>query len=83
MATFLIEKKLIGNLNWRERLTLQQHLAGCYGCRLFEDQSIIINQLLAFKRQVMKTTVLDESFKNKIQGEIMTALNRKKTNHAN
>lgn len=73
-ATFLIEKKQIGNISVREKLELRIHLVGCSGCRNFEQQSILINKLvyaLFHKPQVTMDIKLDEVFKTKIQDQIV------------
>jgi len=40
-ATFLIEKKQGAELTGREKLELKIHLAGCYICRVYEQQSLL------------------------------------------
>ena len=45
-ATFLIEKEQTGNLNKRELLVLNNHLSACSGCRIFAEQSKMINKAL-------------------------------------
>ncbi|GAA3977518.1 zf-HC2 domain-containing protein [Mucilaginibacter dorajii] len=76
-ATFLIEKKQIGNLSMREKLELKIHLAGCSVCRIFVYQNIVINKLvynLFNEPQVTKGFKLDDDFKKKMQVQIMEKL---------
>ena len=65
-ATFLIEKKQIGNISMRENLELKIHLACCSTCRIFEQQSILINKLvqdLFHEPQVTTDIELDDDLK--------------------
>lgn len=77
-ATFLIEKKQITPLNMRESLELKIHLAGCSICRIFQQQSILINKMVhqlftASKHQELK---LDDDFKKKLQERIDKEINK-------
>ena len=45
-ATFLIEKKMIDKLTFREKIELRIHLAGCSVCRLYQQQSEMINEMV-------------------------------------
>ncbi len=45
-ATLLIEKKQSVSLSLREQLELRIHLAGCSICRTYEQQSLLINQMM-------------------------------------
>ncbi len=73
MATFLIEKKQIGNIGMREELDLQLHLAACSMCRLFQEQSKLINQLV---QGLTQSPRLDELFKAQMHGLIMSELKK-------
>jgi hypothetical protein len=78
-ATFLIERKQIGNISMREKLELKIHLAGCFACRIFEQQSIAINKrvhALFHEPQVTKGIKLDDDFKKKMQDQIMEKLEK-------
>lgn len=77
-ATYLIDKKLIGNITFRESLELRIHLAGCSFCRLYKGQSKKINEMI---RQVLKMDneeeiKLDEGFKDALQVQIEDHLNK-------
>ncbi|EHQ24454.1 zf-HC2 domain-containing protein [Mucilaginibacter paludis] len=81
-ATWLIEKKQIGGITIREKLELKVHLAGCSECRMFEQQSIVINKLvrdLFHELQITKGIKLDGDFKKKMHDQIMTISNYGKT----
>jgi hypothetical protein len=69
-ATLLIEKKQSIQLTGREKMELQLHLAGCYICRVYEEQSILINSMMRdiFKRPT--EVKLDDEFKGKLQDRI-------------
>jgi len=45
-ATFLIEKKQSDKITLKEQLELKYHLVGCTVCRLFEQQSELINSVV-------------------------------------
>jgi hypothetical protein len=51
-ATYLIEKKQGAELSDREKLELKIHLAGCYICRVYEQQSLLISDMV---RNLLKT----------------------------
>ena len=51
-ATLLIEKQQEIELTVREKMELQFHLTGCYICRVYEQQSILINRMI---RQLFNT----------------------------
>ncbi|GAA3936592.1 hypothetical protein GO495_13840 [Chitinophaga oryziterrae] len=68
-ATFLIEKKQIGTITLREKIELKIHLAGCVICRIFQQQSILINRTVKelFQHRQMK---LEDDFKKQLQQRI-------------
>ena len=70
-ATFLIEKKQGEELTTRETMELNLHLAGCYICRVYGQQSIMISamvsNLLKGKPEGIK---LDSSFKDSLKKNI-------------
>ena len=75
----LIEKKQAGSLTVREKLELKVHLAGCSGCRMFEQQSILIDKLvgdLFHEPQVTGGIELEEDLKKKMQAQIMEKLEK-------
>ena len=76
-ATFLIEKKQLETLTLREKLELKIHLAGCSICRTFQQQSIMINQMVKdmFSSSQPQEIKLDETFKNELQERIKEKLN--------
>ncbi len=76
-ATFLIEKKQIGKISMREKLELMIHLAGCSACRIYKQQSILINKLvhdLFHESQVNNDIKLADDRKKKMQDQIMEKL---------
>lgn len=68
-ATFLIEKKQTGTITLREKIELKIHLAGCVICRIFQQQSILINRTVKelFQHRQMK---LEDDFKEQLQRRI-------------
>ncbi len=63
-ATFLIEKKNNGRISVKEELELKYHLAGCSVCRIFQQQSRLIDQM--FKAHLFNDVIqikLDNNFK--------------------
>lgn len=73
-ATFLIEKQQISNITLREKLELKIHLAGCVVCQIFQQQSILINQMV--RNHLHKEIKLDEGFKKELQDRIEDELNK-------
>jgi hypothetical protein len=77
-ATFLIEKKQIAGLTIREKIRLKIHLAGCSVCRVFQQQSIIINRAVKILfHSSHKDAKLDEYFKKDLQDRIEEQLGKK------
>ena len=77
-ATFLIEKRLISKLSFREHIELRIHLAGCSVCTLFNKQSKMINQMV---KQLLDDTSpndikLDERYKKQLHDRIEDELNK-------
>lgn len=76
-ATLLIEKKQEIELTAREKMELNIHLAGCYICRVYEQQSILINNMM---RQMFKAqegeVKLDNGFKEQLKKKIATKLEK-------
>ena len=77
-ATFLIEKRLISKLSFREHIELRIHLAGCSVCTLFNKQSRMINQMV---KQLLDDTSpneikLDERYKKQLHDRIEDELNK-------
>jgi hypothetical protein len=77
-ATYLIEKKQTASINLREKIELKIHLAGCSVCRIFEQQSLVINQLVKDLINPAKTTEikLDDEFKQELQEKIEEELKK-------
>jgi len=77
-ATFLIEKKQITKLTFREKIELRIHLAGCSFCRIFERQSILINRLAhqLFSNSQDAERKLDENVKKELQNRIEKELKK-------
>jgi ATP-dependent Clp protease adapter protein ClpS len=73
-ATFLIEKKIAGKITAAETLQLHVHLAGCSICKLYRQQSILINQVfVGFNNEDFK---LDEAFKKTLKENIEKEINK-------
>jgi len=64
-ATFLIEKKNLNGISIREQMELKLHLAGCTVCRLFQQQSLLIDRVIKghFLGKDMEEPKLGEQFK--------------------
>ncbi|ARS42974.1 hypothetical protein CA265_12595 [Sphingobacteriaceae bacterium GW460-11-11-14-LB5] len=73
-ATFLTEKKIAGKITVAETLQLHVHLAGCSVCRIYQQQSMLINQaFVSFKNNDFK---LDEAFKKNLTEKIEKEINK-------
>ena len=77
-ATFLIEKKSIERLSFREVIELRIHLYGCSFCRLFSKQSRVINDMVQelFRSSMQSNIRLDDAFKKELQDRIEEELNK-------
>lgn len=74
-ATFLIEKKEIAGLTLRERMELKIHLAGCVVCRVFQEQSVMINKMV--REMLDQSPVkLSDRYKQALQERINEEMNR-------
>ena len=70
-ATFLIEKKHIAGISLREQFELRYHLAGCSVCRLFQQQSQLIDRIVKNNYLSLRETLtLSDDFKEKIAKKI-------------
>ncbi|RAJ37161.1 hypothetical protein [Pedobacter cryoconitis] len=71
-ATFLIEKKQLTALTFKERVELRIHLTGCSFCRLFQKQSIGINKMIyaLFHSAADRELKLDDDYKKQLQKRI-------------
>lgn len=71
-ATFLIEKKQLSSLTLREKWELRIHLAGCSICRIFEQQSKMINAMVhgLFHSSKQSMTRLDDEYREQLQHRI-------------
>ena len=70
-ATFLIEKKHIAGISLLEQFELRYHLAGCSVCRLFQEQSQLIDRMV--KSHFLghsETLTLGDDFKEKMTKKI-------------
>ncbi|WP_454804477.1 zf-HC2 domain-containing protein [Mucilaginibacter phyllosphaerae] len=76
-ATFLIEKRMLGSLTFRERIELRIHLTGCDVCTLYVKQSQKINEMIKqlLKEPANNNVVLDDEFKEAMQQKIQHKLN--------
>lgn len=76
-ATFLIEKKQLTALTFKERVELRIHLTGCSFCRRFQKQSIGINKMVyeLFHSAADREIRLDDDYKKKLQERIEEKLN--------
>lgn len=76
-ATYLIEKRQMGTITFREAFELRVHLIGCQFCRIYKKQSRMINEMvLALFRDSKQSGKLDEAFKRNLQERIEEELNR-------
>jgi len=77
-ATFLIEKKSIKKLTFREAMELRIHLFGCSFCRLYKKQSRVINEMVQelFRSSVQSNIRLNEDFKKELHDRIEEELNK-------
>ena len=79
-ATFLIEKKMVDRITFREHIELRIHLMGCSVCGLYSKQSRIINDMV---QQLWQSSMpdqirLDDNFKKELQERIEEELGKNK-----
>lgn len=77
-ATFLIEKRMLKKLSFKESVELRIHLVGCDMCKLYVVQSQKINEMI---KQILQpgsgnNIQLDDRFKNAMQVQINEQLNK-------
>jgi hypothetical protein len=77
-ATYLIEKKSVDKISFREAIELRIHLFGCGFCRLFSKQSHVINEMVKelFRSSEEPANRLDDDFKKELQERIEEELNK-------
>ena len=74
-ATLLIERQHLARLTVKEAIELNLHLAGCSVCRIFQQQSVVINKMI--KELVDPKSIrtgLDSDFKKSLQDRINNKL---------
>jgi len=78
-ATFLIEKKQSEALTAREQMELRLHLAGCYICRVYEQQSLMISEMVRnlFKTGKPPEIRLDDQYKEQLKQRIEKEMDKK------
>lgn len=71
-ATFLIEKKSLTTISVREQMELKIHLAACSVCKLYQQQSGFINQMVKkhFVKEPTQVGSLDHHFKEDLANKI-------------
>ena len=71
-ATYLIEKKQFGGISLKERLQLKYHLTGCSACRIYQQQSIYISEVVQrnYAQFSFSTSSLTHVFKEDLQAQI-------------
>ena len=77
-ATLLIEKKQLAKLTLREKMELNIHLTGCSVCKLFQQQSLLINRQIKrlLQSSMLEKRSLDEKYKKELQEKIEKKLTR-------
>jgi hypothetical protein len=77
-ATFLIEKRSVGSITFREAFELRIHLLGCSFCRIYKKQSRVINEMVQelFRSSMQNNVKLDDNFKRELQDRIEEELNK-------
>ncbi len=77
-ATFLIDKKKAEGINVIQQIELYIHLKGCSLCRLYDNQSHIINDLMRqFKQNDLPGELrLNEEFKKTLGESIARQLKK-------
>ena len=77
-ATYLIEKRSMGRLSFREVIELRIHLYGCSFCRLYNKQSARINEMVKelFRSSMQPNSKLNDEFKKELQSRIEKELNK-------
>ncbi|MBB5438104.1 hypothetical protein HDC92_001779 [Pedobacter sp. AK017] len=77
-ATYLIEKQEIGHITVREKLELKIHLMTCSICKTFQQQSVVINNMVRnlFYLDGQTNMKLDENFKKELQKRINKLLDK-------
>lgn len=77
-ATFLADKKMNGQISFKESIELRIHLVRCDVCKLYIKQSGKINAMIKDLLQNPETANmrLDDGFKEQLQVQIDTRLNK-------
>ena len=77
-ATFLIEKRMLSKITFREKIELRIHLAGCSVCRVFDQQSQMINTMVRqlFDNADKSAIKLDDKYKKDLHNRIEDELNK-------
>ncbi len=78
-ATFLIEKQIISSISIKQQHKLKSHLEACFVCEIFQQQSLLINEMFKnhFFTEDAQLPELDKNFKQTLEKRIESELNRK------
>jgi hypothetical protein len=77
-TTYLIEKKQGEELTNKEKLELKIHLAGCYICQVYEQQSLLISAMIThlLKTETPADIRLDDDYKDQLKKKIDKKINQ-------
>lgn len=71
-ATFLIEKKSFAMISVKEQVELKLHLAACSVCKLYQQQSSLINKMVKkhLVKEITQAGNLGHQFKEDLGNKI-------------
>lgn len=77
-ATWLIDQKNLEGISFLQHIELRMHLAGCSVCRLYAQQSQVLDQLVGkfYKRHKGDEPALNEDFKDALEKIISKELKK-------
>lgn len=73
-ASELIDKKSVVNLSMKENVMLHMHTAMCDGCKAYQKQSKILDELLKKHLQIADETQIPQIINNELKQQIISKL---------
>lgn len=77
-ATALMDKRSAMELSLKEKLQLKFHLSICKGCRAYEKQSVILQQILTQFTQKNALAEVEQLLNNELKINIIKKIQEKK-----
>lgn len=73
-ASELIDKKSLIKLSWKEKLQLNMHTAMCDGCKAYEKQSYLLDNMLHKHTHIHDESSVSQKVNTELKDKIISKL---------